>query len=94
MVTCIKYKSFVKGSLLGFVSFYVDKWGVEINGCTLNQKDGKRWINFPSKEFEVEGEKKYQPLIKFKDKAHMDIFSEMAKKSIDEYCSKMEHNDQ
>lgn len=87
MIECIKYKSYIKGTLQGFADFYVQKWGVEIIGCSIYMKDGKRWINFPSKEFiNAEGGKAYSPQIKFRERAHMDAFANEAKKAIDEWC--------
>lgn len=86
MIECLNYTPCVKGCLQGFASFYVDKWGVEIHGCTLNMKNGSRWVNFPSKEYEKDGQKKYQPLVRFKDKNLQNKFGELAKDAIDRYC--------
>lgn len=87
MIECLKYKSYNNGVLQGFADFYVDKWGIEIIGCAVFMKDGKRWINFPSKEFtNAEGEKGYAPSLKFREREHMDAFANEAKKAIDEWC--------
>lgn len=73
--------------LQGFADFYVPKWGIEIIGCGLYMKEGRRWINFPSKEFtNPQGEKKFMPHIKFREKSHKDAFCEMAKKAIAKWC--------
>lgn len=94
MIECIKFKSYEKGSLLGFADFFIEKWGIELYGCSLHMKDGKRWINLPSKPFKNElGEEKYSPYIRFRDKAHWEKFIDAAKGAIDEYCKKnLEHN--
>lgn len=88
MIECTKYKAHPNGHLQGFADFYIDKWGVEINGCSLFMKDGKRWINLPSKEYENgEGEKKFMPLVRFREKEHYGKFMEQAKEAIDKWCA-------
>jgi hypothetical protein len=54
-----------KGTLVG--SFDVElSSGMKINGMMLFEKDGRRWVNFPSKEWiDKEGNKKYLPLLEF-----------------------------
>ena len=83
MVKCIKYKSYVKGTLLGFADIFVPKWGVEIYSLTYHQKDGKRWVNFPSREFEIEGEKKRMSYFRFPDSGHYTLFCEKVKEAIE-----------
>ena len=83
---CIKFKSFPSGSLLGFADFYIDKWKAEIHGCRLYQKDGRRWVQLPSTEYQKDGETKYSPIIRFTQKEHWDEFVKRAKEAIDIYC--------
>lgn len=88
MIECTKFKTFQKGSFQGFADLLVPSWGIEIKGCSLYMKEGRRWVSMPSKEFtNAEGEKKYAPIVKFHDKNHMDAFSEQAKQAIDKWCS-------
>jgi len=89
MIECTKFKSLAKpgSSLQGFADLYIDKWQLEIFGCTLHMKDGKRWLNLPNKEYlDDQGVKKYAPIIKFKTKDLQDTFSEKAKEAIDKKC--------
>ncbi len=89
MIECIRFKSHVKGSLQGFADFYVEKWGCELTGCSLYMKDGRRWVNLPSKEYQNEqGETKYAPVIRFRKKEHFEAFVNACKKAIDDYCAK------
>lgn len=82
-IEVVKFKPYQKGNLEGFADIYVEKWGVEIRGCTLHRKGSQVWVNFPSKEFEdANGEKKYMPLIKFRERSHQDEFSRQVLKSI------------
>lgn len=88
MIECTRFKSVTKGHLLGFADFWIPKWGVELNGCSLYQKDGKRWLNMPAQEYTNEaGEKKYRAHVYFREKAHMDAFQDQAKRAIDEWCT-------
>ena len=59
MIECIKFKSHVDGCLQGFADIYSDVTGLETYGCTLWMKEGRRWVNMPSKEYtNAEGQKK------------------------------------
>lgn len=94
MLECLRFKSFEKGSLKGFADFYVPKWNVEICGCSLFMKDGKRWINLPSNEYKNEmGETKYAPFLRFKNKEHWEAFIEQAKTALDKWCSENQNEE-
>lgn len=84
MIECLKYKPVNKGTLLGYADLFVPKMGIEIFGCSLHQKDGRRWINLPSREYtDNKGEKKFFSIIRFPNKAHMEEFSKQAKEAIE-----------
>lgn len=86
MIICRKYNSVNKGFLLGFADMYIEKWKIEIRGCALYQKDGRRWINLPSKEYVDElGAKKYAPIVRFEEDDHYKLFQEQAKRAIDQW---------
>ncbi len=89
MIECIRFKSVAKGSLLGFADIFIPKWGIEIFGISLHMKDGKRWVNFPSKEIKTEGETKYFPHLRFREKLHMEEFSKRVKEAIEKHCGEM-----
>lgn len=89
MIECIKFVSYSKGTLLGYADFYIPKMGLEIYGCQLHQKNGRRWVNFPAKEYtKPDGEKGYSFIVRFRDKDHQSKFGEEALKAIDAYCQK------
>ena len=83
MITVIKYTPINKGVLVGFVDIFVEKWGLEVYGIQLFQKNGKRWINFPSRTYEKEGEKKYLPYLRFKESIHFEEFSKQVMVAIE-----------
>ena len=89
-IECLKFVSCKSGSLIGFADFRINDWGLEIYGCPLYMKAGKRWVNLPSKEYvdKETNEKKYAAVIRFPDKKMYERFQDMAKKAIDEWCEK------
>lgn len=92
MITCERYKSVNKGVLLGFADIYVEKWGLEIKGCSLCMKDGRRWVNLPSRKYiDEEQQEKFAPIIRFKERKLQDAFSDQIKKAIDDWCRKEEN---
>jgi hypothetical protein len=86
MIEIIKYKAVDKGALQGFVSIYVDKFGLEINDISIFKKDGKRWVNFPSRTYDdKEGQKKYWAYLKFRESAHHEAFTKQLLDVVDKY---------
>lgn len=86
-IECLHYRPHSTGNLLGFATIFVTKWGLEISGCSLHQKNGARWVNLPSREYtDDSGEKKYAPILRFKEKAHYDAFVVAAKQAIEAYA--------
>lgn len=93
-IECMNYKAVNKGSLIGFADFFIPKMGLEIYGCAMFQKDGRRWINFPQKEVTDDmGVKKYFSHIRFKEKSHMDAFSKAAIEAIEKWCAANQKQD-
>jgi hypothetical protein len=63
-----------KGTLIGAFDLEMPS-GLKVNGVMLLEKNGKRWVNFPSKEWTTgSGEKKYSPLIEFASAEARDRF--------------------
>jgi hypothetical protein len=89
-IECIGFRSFQKGCMQGFASFFLPKMGLEIHGCSVWQKDGRRWVNLPSREYKDKetGETKYSSVIRFRDELYFKAFCDGAKKAIDEWCLK------
>lgn len=98
MFKCISYTPVNKSTCLGVATIEVPRWGVEISGISLHQKDGKRWVNLPSRIKEEEtvdenGEKKivkkYYQYLRFPVKEHKNKFCEMVKQAIDTHAAAM-----
>ena len=86
-VECVSYRPFKKGCLEGFADLWVPKMGLEFYGCTVHSKDGKRWLNLPSKEYEDKdsGERKFRHVVRFRNSAHYTQFGIHALESIDRW---------
>ena len=89
MIECIRYTAINKSTCLGMATIHISNWKMTISGIALHQKDGKRWVNLPSRIVEENGEKKYYPYIYFDDKDTKDKFGEAVKKAIDEHAIKV-----
>ena len=76
-IEIINYRETKSNSpLIGFVDVYISTFGLEIIGCTIFEKDGRKWVSMPQKEYvNKEGEKKYSPVNRFRDRAKQDAFS-------------------
>jgi len=60
------YKPINKGCLIGKFDIKIPEWGdLLIRECVLFEKDNKRWVALPSKEYQKDGAKKHFSLIKF-----------------------------
>lgn len=94
-ITCTAFKQVNKGVLIGFANIYIPKWGVEIFGVSLFEKNGKRWISMPSREYEdkTDGKKKYMPHIRFREKSHGDLFASKVMDAIVKFCGECPRQD-
>lgn len=84
----LRYQSHEKGMLVAFFDLKVIKWGsAVIRGMRLFNKNGHKWVTFPSDKVEKDGETQYYPYIRFEDKATQQAFSDKVVKAIEEYCA-------
>jgi hypothetical protein len=72
--TVTNAKQLRKGTLLGFFDLEMPS-GLIVRGAMLFEKNGKRWVGFPSKEWTKQhGTKGYSPLLEFADRSISDKF--------------------
>jgi hypothetical protein len=64
-VRIISSKIYVKNTLRGFIDFELLDIGLVIIGAGIHEKDGKRWLSLPSREYVKNGEKSWIPTIEF-----------------------------
>lgn len=83
------YKSQISGSLLGFFDLQVPKWGnLIIHGCSLFQKEGRKWFSFPSKKVTSQdptAKPTYFAHLRFEDKDIRDKFNDTVIAALDKY---------
>jgi len=48
------YKTLNKGIVAASLDIEVEQWGVTFRKCSVMEKDGKRWINFPSRKYKAD----------------------------------------
>jgi hypothetical protein len=74
MFTVSNAKSVSKGSLRGFFDLEMPS-GLIVRGAMLFEKNGRRWVGFPSKEWtKQDGTKGYSPLLEFGSREISDKF--------------------
>jgi hypothetical protein len=75
MTTISNARKLNKGALRGFFDVELPS-GIKLNGCTLLDKDGKRWIGLPSREWQkADGSKSYAPIVEIPDRDARDKFN-------------------
>lgn len=82
-VEVMRYTAVNKGNLLGFCDIFVPKMGLEFRDCAVMKKDGERWISFPARSYEKDGEKRYKGYVKFREQEHAQAFSDVVIKELD-----------
>jgi hypothetical protein len=79
------FRSYEKGMLQGFFEVELPS-GMCVRDLTLHNKDGSRWVGYPSKPYQDdEGNTKYQNQIYFPDKAVHHQFQERVLSALDAY---------
>jgi len=95
VIECTRFKAYEKGYLKGFADIYIPAWGIEMKGFTLYEKDGKRWVNPPGKEYEdKDGEKKFGSFFFFREKEHYAKFVSQVKDAIEKAMPKEEKEEE
>ena len=61
-------KAFTKNTLIAFVDFTILEVGLTIKGSTIHEKEGKRWVGMPAREYTTEEGRKWVPVIEFDSK--------------------------
>lgn len=66
-IVCLDIRGVKHDTLKAIAKVKLVDWGLIINDVKLLQKEGKYWAAFPTKTYEVDGDKKYLQLIQFED---------------------------
>jgi hypothetical protein len=90
MIEILKLDLINKGSLIARFTIKLHKWaGLVIRDLTFFDSGGNKWINFPSKEYESEGKKKYFQYIAYENQDLDKKFKESILKEVLAYLDKM-----
>lgn len=84
-LSILNFKHIDKGFLVGFFDIEIKNIGMTIRDISMWKKQDQIWFNFPSQEFVSEdGQKKYNPYIKFADKKQFQSFQDgMRREALD-----------
>jgi len=84
MIECMRFNTINKGFCVGFADIKIPEFNnMEIYGMTLYEKERRRWVGFPSKQYEKDGVTKYSPYFRFPEKEDYDNFCSETKKAIE-----------
>jgi DNA-binding cell septation regulator SpoVG len=61
-------KAFSKNTLIAFVDFTILDVGLTVKGSTVHEKEGKRWVGMPAREYTTDEGRKWVPIIEFDSK--------------------------
>lgn len=81
------YRPAKKGFCLGFVSFTIEKYFMFFNDVAIFEKNGNKWLNFPSRKYEVDGETKYMSYCGFTSKEVKVKFEKTFFQALDKYIA-------
>ncbi len=85
MIEILKFEMVNKGALVARFSVKMHKWGgLIIKDCSLLQSGDKKWINLPSRQYEVDGKKKYAEHLGYEDRTLNDQFKDNIMKAAEE----------
>lgn len=76
-----------KNSLLATCDVYIKPWKYTFIGCKIFQKGAQIWVNMPSVEKDVNGEKKYIETGKWDSEAIHKRFKEQVMQAWDAYVA-------
>jgi hypothetical protein len=86
MIEILNFKLLNKGSLICTFTAKMHKMGgMLIRECTLFEVGDRRWVNLPSRTYEIEGKKKYFSFVTFEDRTMDDKFKELILRAVTEF---------
>jgi len=98
-VICTAWKPFEHNSLKGFADLWLRPARLNIKGCAIHEKNGKRWVQLPARPRldkdqnlirDDAGKMQYWPVMEFDSREVADRFSEAALKAIDDFTFKQD----
>ena len=78
------WKPFERGALRGFFDVLLPS-GLILHGCSLAEKDGKRWVNPPQRQIKNGEKTRYEKTVSFVDRETSDKFNKAVVAALDEF---------
>ena len=98
-VICTAWKPFERNTLKGFAGLWLRAARLDVHGCAVHEKNGKRWVQLPARPRldqdhqllrDDAGKIRYWPVMDFDSREVADRFSEAALKAIDDFTFKQD----
>ncbi len=90
MIEIIKFTPVQRDTFQSIVDIKIHKWGnFIIRGVKVFEKNDQRWISFPTREFEKDGEKKHAAICSFEKSSTQDLFHQRFFESYDKYIEEL-----
>ena len=85
-IEVVKFRAYSKNTLQGFLTVRLSNVGLEIRDIALHMKNGKRWLQLPSKPYQKDdGAQAWSYILAFYDKHRHKQFQEMTLKALDAF---------
>lgn len=85
-IRIVSYKALnSNGTLKAFLKVEIVKWALQINGVMFHRNEKTSWIQLPMKEYSSGKEKKFAPMLEFRDEAVFGRFQSAVLKAVAEY---------
>jgi DNA-binding cell septation regulator SpoVG len=77
----------LKNTLRGFVDFTLLDAGLAIHGAAIHEKENRRWLSLPSREYIKNGERTWIPVVEFASRESRDRISNAVLSAFDEFSA-------
>ena len=98
-VICTAWKPFERNTLKGFADLWLRTARLNIRGCAVHEKNGRRWVQLPAKPQldkdrqlvrDDAGKVQYARVMEFDSREVADRFSEAALEAIEDFTFKQD----
>lgn len=85
-VEIVQFKKLEKNTLRGFLTVRLTSVGLEVRDICLHEKNGKRWLQLPSKPYEKKGGgQAWAYILEFYEKEKADLFQTSTLKALEQF---------
>ena len=92
-VEIVDFRQYRKNTLQGFLAIGLPSVGLEIRDLALHEKNGKRWLQLPTKPYQKpDGGQGWSYIVSFPEKDHYHKFQDVALKALDNFQRQARRN--